>query len=69
MRLFHRRADTTGNALSPTAQGRTAKDVDEVERLQCLLVVVVQTVLTLVHQLEQRPCRKSTEQPWASEAG
>ena len=38
-RLFHRRADATGNALSPTVDSRvrqTASGIDEAERNHCL---------------------------------
>ena len=41
-RLFHRRADATGNALSPTVDSRvhrTARDIDEAERNRCLASV------------------------------
>jgi len=37
--LFHRRADVTGNALSPTVDSRVrrvATDIEEAERYRCL---------------------------------
>jgi len=56
--LFHRRADTIGNGLSPTVYSRmcrTTRDIDEAERNRCLASVSGMMLCCCCSHLHWRP--------------